>query len=201
MEMLTFDVSFSMNEAFSPSPVQIELDANTKELLVRRERGNVTVHLTEDLVINLVKDLELTLTGDRFVVVVMCVFIVLFYGYLGIENTYFTNLIIGLFSLTIPVIAIYPLLISLREISKVKKKKLRIFGNVLNNSLKDIEIDYTISSISNHKGQITNFLEIQQIYNIINNMNVFPFNPKALASVVFIYAFQVILTIYKLITG
>ena len=73
------------------------------------------------------------------VFIILCVFIVLFFGYMGLENTFLTKLLIGIFSLTIPIIAILPLLKSLVEISKVKRQKLKIFGNILNENLNQIE--------------------------------------------------------------
>ena len=125
------------------------------------------------------------------VFIIICVFIVLFYGYMGIENTFLTKLLIGVFSLTIPIIAILPLLKSLVEISKVKKQKLKFFGNILNESLNQIEKHAIDNNMDNVKKNVNSFIEIQQIFNAINKMNVFPFNPKALASVVVIYTFQI----------
>ena len=55
--------------------------------------------------------------------------------------------------------------------------------------------------MDNVKKNVNSFLEIQQIFNSINKMNVFPFNPKSLALVLAIYIFQIGVTIYKLING
>jgi hypothetical protein len=133
--------------------------------------------------------------------IILCVFIVLFYGYLGLENSFLTKLLIGIFSLTIPIIAVLPLNRSLSEISKAKEEKLKVFGSILNDDLNKIETYAAHEDMDKAKANVNNFLEVQQIYLTISKMNVFPFNPRALASVVIIYAFQVGVTIYKLITG
>lgn len=135
------------------------------------------------------------------VFIIVAVFIVLFYGYMGLENTFLTKLLIGIFSLSIPIIAILPLLKSLKELSVIKKQKLKLFGSILNQNLDQIEKQAASEEIDNNKIDISNFLEVQQIFLAVKGMNVFPFNPKALTSVIIIYGFQIGLTIYKLITG
>lgn len=131
--------------------------------------------------------------------IILCVFIVIFYGYMGLEKTILTKILIGIFSLTIPIIAILPLLRSLLEISKVKKQKLKIFGKILNENLSQIEKHAIENKINDMKSNINFFIEIQNVFDAVNKMNVFPFNPKALVSVIIIYSFQIAVTLYQLI--
>ena len=60
-----FFCAFTMNSAFSPSPAQCLVHPSEKEVIVERARGNVALHLTPDLKVELVHDLELSITGDR----------------------------------------------------------------------------------------------------------------------------------------
>lgn len=125
-------------------------------------------------------------------------FIVVFFGYMGLERSLITQLVIAIFTFTIPVIAILPLVKALNQISEIKKEKLKKFGSILNDNLNKIENQVSSNDLENDKAYINNFLEVYQIYTTVNEINVFPFNPKALASVIVIYSFQIALTIYQL---
>ncbi|MDB5282171.1 MAG: hypothetical protein JWO06_1246 [Bacteroidota bacterium] len=131
--------------------------------------------------------------------IILAILILLFFGYLNFENTIETKILVSICSLAIPIIAILPLLKSLREISKTQKERLKIFGKFLNEKLDSIQTLLIQGDIANVEDQVKNFNEMQQVFNTIAKMNVFPFNPRALAFVIFIYAFQIGLTIYQLV--
>ena len=130
--------------------------------------------------------------------IILAVLIVLYFGYLGIEETILTRFLIGLFALAIPVVAILPLAKSLKEIKQVKIEKLKLYGSLLNRKLEQLEKHATNDDFDQAKKSIDFFVGVQQIFNEIYKMNVFPFDPKALATVIFVYGFQIGATVYML---
>ena len=84
----------------------------------------------------------------------------------------YSTLIRHIYSFIIPIIAIIPLVKSLKEITSIKKKKLKVFGNLLHENLINIEQKASTHSLEKDKVCINNFLEVYQIYSTVNNMNV-----------------------------
>jgi hypothetical protein len=131
--------------------------------------------------------------------IILTIFIVLYFGYLNVENTIEVKLLVSIGSLVIPVIAILPLLKALNEISKVQRDRLKIIGPLLNEKLDIIQGAIVKHDYEETDKQVKSFNEIEAIFCVITKMNVFPFNPRALAFVVTVYAFQIGITIYQLV--
>lgn len=129
---------------------------------------------------------------------VLCGFIVLYFGYMELEKTAITAIAIVIITFTVPIIAILPLLSSLKEIRKIKTTKLKKFGLLLNNNLESIEKHIDDNEMGKANNLLSSFIETKELFSSINQMNVFPFNPKALASVLVAYSFQIGITIYQL---
>ena len=129
----------------------------------------------------------------------MAIYVTLKFGYLGIESTFVVWVIAALGTITIPTLAILPLMASLKSIQEARLDRLAGFEYLLEDLL-----DKTLDAVkSGHcedalksVGQMNG---IQSAHEVINAANVWPFNPKALAGILLVNVIQVIFTAHELI--
>lgn len=127
-------------------------------------------------------------------------FITVYFGYFGLERLFFVWILVVMGLVAIPIIALLPLLYSLRSLQEIRVNKLNKISPILNELLKEVEdhIEGRDYEQALKKSNLIN--EFKEIHSFVFQMNVFPFNPRALALVSVIYAVQVLFTVYQLVS-
>jgi hypothetical protein len=127
------------------------------------------------------------------------IYVTLAMGYLGIEKTVVVWLLAILGTISIPALAVLPLLAALKSIQTAQRSRLAHFEPILNKLL-----DGTEQLVQNDEGdqakQIVEQMKgIQAAHSIINSTNVWPFNPRALVGILIVNVVQIVLTLNALI--
>lgn len=127
------------------------------------------------------------------------IYVTLSFGYLDIEKTVIVWLLAVLGTISIPALAVWPLLAALRAIQAAQRLRLAHFEKILNTLLDSTEqlvqtnqCDQAIQTVEQMNG-------IQAAHTVINSANVWPFNPRALVGILIINVVQIILTVNELI--
>ena len=127
------------------------------------------------------------------------IWIALFLGYLGIERTVVAWILATIALLAIPAIAIAPLLSSLRAIHKAQWLILSDFEPFLNDLLIRGK-DQVRQGRRDEATQVLSTLgDVTSVHQFVVSINPWPFNPRALAVVIFIYCLQLFLTLRELL--
>ena len=129
----------------------------------------------------------------------LAIYVVLSLGYLGIENTFIAWLLALCGTFAIPGLAVLPLLSALKSIHKARRTRLDGFEQILSDLLRDAEV-FAVAKKTDEA--VTTIGQLDKIYSaqkIINTANVWPFNPRALFSILLINIVQIIFTLDKLL--
>ncbi len=129
----------------------------------------------------------------------LAIYVALRLGYLGIERTPIVWALALLGSLTIPAIAIIPLMAALRAVRKVQGAALDRLGTVLNRSLGEADAAIQNGNLPEANRIISELGEVKDLFQTFKNANVWPFNPKALTFILVANAIQIVLTAHELI--
>ena len=126
------------------------------------------------------------------------IYVTLSIGYLGIEKTAVIWIIALLASLTIPALAILPLISALSSIREAQKTRLANFETLLHGLLDQAE-QHALQSDPDATGECVEKLKnLQEAQAIILSANVWPFNPKALVGILIVNTVQITLTANEL---
>jgi len=135
--------------------------------------------------------LALTLGGE------ICV--ALFLGYLGIEKMPLTWLLALAGLAAIPALAIAPLYASLRAIHRARVARLGRLEPLLNSMLESAESRVAEGRYAEAAETLATLGDVQGVHESFASLNVWPFNPRALAGVVAAYAIQLVLTLKEVL--
>lgn len=131
-------------------------------------------------------------------VLAFAIYVTLSFGYLGVEKTVTVWVLALMGTLMIPALAVFPLLAALKSIHEARRGRLAHFESVLHNLLDEVEQ----ASVERNYGQaiesVTRMKDIEAAHTIINTANVWPFNPRALMSILVVNAVQIVLTLDQL---
>ncbi len=128
----------------------------------------------------------------------LAIYVALRLGYLGIEHTPIIWVLALLGSLTIPAIAIIPLLAALRAVRKVQGAALDRLGTVLNRNLGAADAAIQSGNLPEANRIISELSEVKELFQTFRATNVWPFNPKALTFILVANAIQIVLTVHEL---
>jgi len=124
-------------------------------------------------------------------------YIVLKSGYLGVDRYFVTWVLVAGCLICVPFLAIIPLWASIYSMAKFRRKNLEIFEP----SLIEAFTGLNNRDIKNQEELIRHaqaFGSLVQAFTVLKDLNVWPFNPRALASVVVLYSIQVFMILFKL---
>ena len=128
----------------------------------------------------------------------LAIFVALRLGYLGIEHTPIVWVLAVLGSLTIPAIAVIPLLAALGAARRVQGSALDRLGGFLNRKLADADTAIQSGNLIEANRLISELNEVKDMFDVFKTANVWPFNPKALTFIVIVNAIQIVLTAKEL---
>lgn len=128
----------------------------------------------------------------------LAIYVTLRSGYLGVERTPIVWILAMIGTLTIPAIAIVPLLASLRAVKKVQQQYLQHLGIFLNRRLQQADAAIQSDNLGEAEKIIGQLDSVRKLFEIYKTANVWPFNSRALTVIVVINAVQIALTAKQL---
>lgn len=124
------------------------------------------------------------------------IFITIFFGYLGVENTNSVRMLALLGTLALPFIAIVPFFAAVRAVQNAQQEILRAIGSALNDTFRD-NISQWISQ--NNEDVLSRGSKLQDTFKTIREVNIWPFNTRALFIVISVYGIQAVLIVKQLL--
>lgn len=125
--------------------------------------------------------------------------VALFLGYLGIEKMPLTWMLALAGLMAIPALAIVPLYASLRAIHRARVARLGRLEPLLNSMLESAETRVAEGRFDEAAQTLATLGDVQGVHESFASLNVWPFNPRALAGVVAAYAVQLVLTLKEVL--
>jgi len=133
-------------------------------------------------------------------VVAFAIYIVLRWGYFGIERNPVVWLLAALFSLVVmPAIAVPPLYAARQNIKKEQAILLHKFGSNLNRHLHAATLALKGEDFNEATKAFSQYQHIKDIFDTINSTNVWPFHPRFATIAVISYLTQVALFVRQII--
>ena len=120
-------------------------------------------------------------------------------GYLGIEQFVITWVLATVSMFVIPLIAIFPLSSSLRSLHKARFSELEKLEPVLDECYRELTTATSHGHSQLASAAVSRLNELRGVHEMLTAVNVWPFNPRALALVVSAYALQLVLTLKDLL--
>ncbi|HPA52417.1 MAG TPA: hypothetical protein PLP50_12540 [Thermoanaerobaculia bacterium] len=125
--------------------------------------------------------------------------VALFLGYLGIEKMPLTWLLALAGLAAIPALAIAPLYASLHAIHRARIARISHLEPLLNSMLERAEGQVDEGRFDDASETLATLGDMQGVHESFASLNVWPFNPRALAGVVAVYALQLVLTLKEVL--
>lgn len=131
--------------------------------------------------------------------IAIAIFILLHFGYFDLERRWELWIVTAIGTITIPAIAVIPLVRSVKAIHRARRYRIALLEPRLMTLMKVAE---DVARNDARVGQLenSNVSDLKTIYDILKSMNVWPFNPRAIAAITIAYIAQVILTTYQLLS-
>lgn len=127
------------------------------------------------------------------------VFITFRLGYLGIEKHPLAWMLGLLGMISVPILALAPLFSSVRALQEAKTRWGKTFEPLLNNLLTQAEGHMRSGDFEQANRAMSSLGEIHGVQEMIVELNVWPFNPRALSVVLLVYLFQLYLTVMSML--
>jgi hypothetical protein len=128
------------------------------------------------------------------------IYVTLKYGYLGVEHTPVVWALAMIGTLTVPVIAVLPLLASLRSVKKAQNAAIDRLSTFLDDHLGAAGAAVKAGDLTEAGRIVSEIGEARNLFEIYKTTNVWPFNPKALTFIVAATAVQVLLTTHQVLS-
>jgi len=123
------------------------------------------------------------------------VFVAMGIGYIGIEKTPIGWTFAMLATSTIPLIAIVPLFSVVRATQRARDKHLEKLEPLLDSALSSVVESRDNPSGKRPPSHSCKFENLRAVHGLLKDLNIWPFNPRALTMVMAIYAAQFLLTL------
>ena len=131
------------------------------------------------------------------VVVAIAVFIVLYLGFLELQNTMFMfGLIVGCLILT-PLLILLPSYFVVSKIKSEKNKLLEIIEKRMNKITTELEKQLIDDEGIAFHDKIDELLKVNDSFGIYSKINIWPYNIRLIQTIVLTYILQIVLLIYK----
>jgi hypothetical protein len=134
-------------------------------------------------------------------VLALAIFVVVRLGYLGIEHTMVGWLLAASGTLTIPALAILPLLAALGAIQRARRIQLAGFDRILSGLLHEAQQAAGEGRVDDAAKAVEQMEAIRPARGVIDEANAWPFNPRALAGILTANVIQIVLTAHELVNA
>lgn len=121
----------------------------------------------------------------------------IYLGYFGVEKYFSVWLLALVGTVTIPLIAIVPLWRTVNSLQRLRMTQLALYEPTLMEKLRSL-VSADCASISRKCATDTPLSELKVVYDVYMDMNVWPFNPRAIVIVSVAYCVQLVLTMREL---